>query len=150
MTHPPQGPQYPPSGPMRQPYPQSGPVQRPMHGPQQMHYGPPQPPKKHWTATPWPWVALGAAVAIFAALWFGVIDKTPTLTTDAVRVDAEKVIRDNGFPEYATVDDLQCPTMTAEKGEKYTCTASVEDQKVRIDVTIQDDDGHYLLEVSSY
>ena len=148
MTYPPQGPQYPPSGPMR--HPQSGPMQRPMYGPPQMYGAPSQPPKKHWTATPWPWVALVAALGIFAALWFLVIDKTPTLTTDAVRVDAEKVIHQNGFPEYTTVDDLQCPTMTAEKGERYTCLASVEGQQIKIEVTIQDNDGHYLVEVSSY
>lgn len=136
--------------------PQGQPQQRPpQYGPQygtdpypQQSYGPPyQPPPKQGLAW-WVWALIAGAVVmvgVFVTVVIVQANESETVSTERVQMEAQSILDDNNA---GTLTGLECPTMEVEKGAVYTCLGEIDGYTVKVVVTVQDDEGNMLLEIS--
>lgn len=157
-----QPPQYDPTQQQQQPYGGGYGQQQPTqqygapYGQQQQPYGYGQPgypgvPQKKGGGA-WIWVV--AAVVVLAAGAFGILGfVTPGFLTSkvfdeqAVQNGVKTVLVDKyGVPE-DSIGGVTCPAeQKVEKDHKFTCTATIDGQEQKINITVLNEDGEYRVE----
>lgn len=90
------------------------------------------------------WAAFGSAAVIWAATVITIIVTTGlfgpgTIDPQTVQSSMETTMTEKGIN--GTIDNLDCPEMTAEKGATYTCIATIDGTDKAVEVTVQDDEG---------
>jgi hypothetical protein len=140
---PPPGQGQPPQGPPQGGYPSGQPGQpgQPAYGAPyaQPGFAPPNNrPSKKWYKRWWVWVVAAIAVIIIAFFVFAAIFGN--------KYQLESKIKDAYKDQGATASDVSCPSnIETDKGNTYTCTATVNGKETSVLVTFVND-GNFTLE----
>ena len=89
--------------------------------------------------------AATAATLAFAALGVFAGCGTKTVETDDVQNEIKDKLKEQQGVE---VENVKCPDdMEAKKGKEYTCDLEAQGQKLKVKVTMTNDDGNFEFQV---